>query len=134
MFHIYVASVLSGCCICFTHMLHVFYLDVAYVLPYVATICFKCFIYVRRKLHLSVSRVPISDGHTAQVLGWDAAELGTGNGQGVRARRGAWSACVRRKNKSTWYPTSCLVPKIFQDSPSHRMFRHMYRVLNVDEK
>ena len=26
-----VASVLSGCCICFTHMLQVFHLDVAYV-------------------------------------------------------------------------------------------------------
>jgi hypothetical protein len=31
MFRTYVASVLSVCCICFTHMLHVFYLDVAYV-------------------------------------------------------------------------------------------------------
>ena len=30
-FHTYVASVLSGCCICFTHMLQVFYLDVANV-------------------------------------------------------------------------------------------------------
>jgi hypothetical protein len=35
MFHLffpmYVASVLSRCCICFTHMLQVFYLDAAYV-------------------------------------------------------------------------------------------------------
>jgi hypothetical protein len=30
MFHTYVASVLSGCCICFTYMLQMFYLDVAY--------------------------------------------------------------------------------------------------------
>jgi hypothetical protein len=26
----YVVSVLSGCCLCFTHMLQVFYLEVAY--------------------------------------------------------------------------------------------------------
>jgi hypothetical protein len=30
--------------------------------------------------------------------------------------------------------TPCLVPKIFQDFPSHRMFGHMHEVLNVDEK
>jgi hypothetical protein len=29
MFHKYIASVSSGCCICFTHMLQVFYLDIA---------------------------------------------------------------------------------------------------------
>jgi hypothetical protein len=29
---------------------------------------------------------------------------------------------------------SCLVSKNFQDFPSHRMFGHMYRALNVDEK
>jgi hypothetical protein len=28
----------------------------------------------------------------------------------------------------------CLVPKNFQDSPSHRMFGYMHEVLNVDEK
>jgi hypothetical protein len=28
----------------------------------------------------------------------------------------------------------CLVPKIFQDSPSHQMFGHMHRALNVDKK
>jgi hypothetical protein len=28
----------------------------------------------------------------------------------------------------------CLVPKIFQDSSSHRMFGHIYGALNVDEK
>jgi len=26
-----------------------------------------------------------------------------------------------------------LVPKIFQDSPSHRILRHMHEVLNIDE-
>jgi hypothetical protein len=30
-FQIFVASVLSGCCVCFTRMLQVFYIDVAYV-------------------------------------------------------------------------------------------------------
>ena len=33
-FQMHVASVLYGCCICFTHTLHVFYLDVAYVLQW----------------------------------------------------------------------------------------------------
>jgi hypothetical protein len=28
----------------------------------------------------------------------------------------------------------CLVSKIFQDFPSHRMFRHMYGALNIDGK
>jgi len=27
----------------------------------------------------------------------------------------------------------CLVRKIFQDSPSHRIFSRMYRALNIDE-
>jgi hypothetical protein len=31
MFHTHVASVLSGYCICFIHILQVFYLDVAYI-------------------------------------------------------------------------------------------------------
>ena len=41
---------LSGYCICFTHMLQLFYLDVAYVLQWVSRVfrvsyaCFKCFI------------------------------------------------------------------------------------------
>jgi hypothetical protein len=54
----HVASVLSRCSIRFTHMLQVFYLDIAYVLhtcckrfiwmlnmfhTYVVTVCFKCF-------------------------------------------------------------------------------------------
>jgi len=29
---------------------------------------------------------------------------------------------------------ACLVPKIFCTVPSHRILRHMYEVLNVDEK
>ena len=29
--------------------------------------------------------------------------------------------------------TSTQKPKIFQDSPSHRIFRHMHGVLNIDE-
>jgi hypothetical protein len=28
----------------------------------------------------------------------------------------------------------CLVPKNFQDSPSHRILRHIYKALNIDKK
>ena len=41
---------LFGCCICFTHMLQVFYLDVAYVFVMafqVFSVFFKCFIYLQ---------------------------------------------------------------------------------------
>ena len=38
-FQTYVASILFGCCICFTHMLQMFYPYVAYVLQSL----FKCF-------------------------------------------------------------------------------------------
>jgi hypothetical protein len=34
---------LFECCICFTHMLQVFYLDVAYVLQWFSSYYFKCF-------------------------------------------------------------------------------------------
>ena len=54
---------LSGCCICFTHMLQLFYLDVAYVCNIFSSVseaCFKCFIclllYVA-VLYLNVSKV-----------------------------------------------------------------------------
>ena len=30
--------------------------------------------------------------------------------------------------------SACLVPKIFQDSPSHRIFRRINEVLNIDKK
>jgi hypothetical protein len=57
-FHLFLTCMLqvclSGCCTCFTHMLQVFYLDVAYVcngfqvffrcFVSVSDICFKCFI------------------------------------------------------------------------------------------
>jgi hypothetical protein len=50
MFHTHVASVLSGCCICFTHMLQVFNLDVAYVSHICCNSIFQmfhlCLIYV----------------------------------------------------------------------------------------
>jgi hypothetical protein len=32
------------------------------------------------------------------------------------------------------YIRPCLVPKIFQDFSSHRMFGHMHEALNVDER
>jgi hypothetical protein len=47
-------QVLSGCCICFTHILQVFYLDVAYVFAMV----FKCFhVFVQVLLCIQVSSV-----------------------------------------------------------------------------
>jgi hypothetical protein len=64
MFHTYVASVLSECCIYFTHMLRVFYLDVAYVSHICCNIMFQMFICVRRILHLSVSCVQVFHGDT----------------------------------------------------------------------
>ena len=55
---------LFGCCICFIHMLQVFYLDVAYVLQCfsggfasVSDTCLKCFICMLQVLHLDVSNV-----------------------------------------------------------------------------
>jgi hypothetical protein len=33
-----------------------------------------------------------------------------------------------------WWFRPRLIPKNFQDSPSHQMFGHMHRALNVDEK
>jgi hypothetical protein len=54
---------LFGCCICFTHMLQVFYLDVAYVLQWFSCVlasvldaCFKCFIYLQTYIAIVVSR------------------------------------------------------------------------------
>jgi hypothetical protein len=54
---------LFGCCICFTHMLQVFYLDVAYVLQWfsyvlasVSDACFKCFICLQTYVAIVVSR------------------------------------------------------------------------------
>jgi hypothetical protein len=52
----HVASVLFGCCICFTHILQVFYLDVAYVSHICCDSMFQMFHYVRHMLHPSVSR------------------------------------------------------------------------------
>jgi hypothetical protein len=63
LFHTHVSSVLFGCCICFTHMFQVFYLDVAYVshmfqvfyldVAYVSHTCFKCFIWILHMYHTS---------------------------------------------------------------------------------
>ena len=80
MFHTHLASVLSGCCICFTHMLQVFYLDVAHVSHICCNIMFQmfhlCLTYVASKcfVHVasSVSGGTVSDGHTTQVVGMGA--------------------------------------------------------------
>jgi hypothetical protein len=42
---------LCGCCISFTHMLQVFYLNIAYVSHICYNCIFKCFICVRYMLH-----------------------------------------------------------------------------------
>jgi hypothetical protein len=63
MFPTYVASVLSGCCICFTHILQVFYLDVAYVSHMCCNTIFKCFICVRRMLHPVFYVASVLRGH-----------------------------------------------------------------------
>ena len=53
---------LSGCCICFTHMLQVFYLDVAYVLLWVQVFfasVSSVFFYMLQVLHLDVLKVDL---------------------------------------------------------------------------
>ena len=86
MFHLFFQSTLQVCllvcCICFTHMLQVFYLDVAYVFQWfqvfsgvfasVSDTCFKCFIclqtYVANvlsgcfKSRSSVAMAPVGGG------------------------------------------------------------------------
>jgi hypothetical protein len=68
MFHSYVASISSGCCICFTHMLQVFHLDVAYVLqwhmcfPGVSDVCckyFNCFGRMLQVFHPDIAKVDL---------------------------------------------------------------------------
>ena len=60
MFHLFFKRTLqvclSGCCICFTYMLQVFYLDVAYVFNDFSSVfrCFcKCFRHMFQVFHLS---------------------------------------------------------------------------------
>ena len=56
MFHLFFRRMLqvclSGCCICFTHMLQLFYLDVAYVLQWVSRVFHVFFVF-----HTHVSSV-----------------------------------------------------------------------------
>ena len=70
MFHLFqayvVVSVLSGCCICFTHMLQVFYLDIAYVSH---ICCNSMFHLCQTYVVASVSGGTVSDGCTAQAPG-----------------------------------------------------------------
>jgi hypothetical protein len=44
LFYTYVASVLSRCCICFKHMLQLFYLNVAMLHTYVTSVSSRCYI------------------------------------------------------------------------------------------
>jgi hypothetical protein len=57
------SSVLCRCCICFTHMLQVFYLNVKYVSHICCNNIFKCFIYVRCMMHPSVLCCKCFMGH-----------------------------------------------------------------------
>ena len=74
------SSVLFGCCICFTHMLQVFYLDVAYVShtfckcsistlhmfhTYIIKVCFRCFRGMLQLLHMDVTKVDQDISHVA---------------------------------------------------------------------
>jgi hypothetical protein len=73
MFHTYVVSVLSGCCICFTHMLQVFYLDIAYVFThmlqqYISNVSFVSNYVASNYFVLQVfRRGTMSDGRTART-------------------------------------------------------------------
>jgi len=40
---------------------------------------------------------------------------------------------LQKKNNRVASVRPCLVSKIFQDSPSHRILRHMHEALNIDE-
>jgi hypothetical protein len=65
MVHTNVACVLSGCCICFTHMLQVFHLDVVYVCTGYTRVldvcckCFKCFERMLQMFLLDVAKVDL---------------------------------------------------------------------------
>jgi hypothetical protein len=76
----YVANVLSGYCICFMHILQMFYMDVAYaynsfqmfsgVFASVSDVCckcFSCFGCILQVFHLDVSKVD----QVLHMLQWD---------------------------------------------------------------
>jgi hypothetical protein len=87
---------LSRCCICFTHMLQVFYLHVAYVsngfqvfFASVSDTCFKCFI----SLHTYVASV---------ASGYVKSRSGVTHGMcmvsGKRRQRSPWGAHVKSRH------------------------------------
>jgi hypothetical protein len=104
----YTVSVLSGSCMCFTDMLQVFHLDIAYVLQWLYTcfadvsdVCCKCLNYfgcMLQLFHLDVEKIdlvlhggthmqqsPVAVvGPTCMCVGVEGARaVGTGNGAGV---------------------------------------------------
>jgi hypothetical protein len=89
---------LSRCCICFIHMLRVFFLDVAYVLQWFSSIsnaCFKRFIYLHTCVASVVSRCFKSRLGVASPSSPSAASswclllfLDAGDVRAVRARVG----------------------------------------------
>jgi hypothetical protein len=127
MFHTHVASVLSGSCICFTHMLQVFNLDVAYVshiccnsifqmfhlcLIYVASECFMlqvfhegtasdvCTAQCRRTGTQRAGGRLLSPAHAEREEGVRGKERDTVMGQGARARRGAGCMAIHPDARS----------------------------------
>ena len=89
-FHIHIASVLSRCCICFIHILQVFYLDVAYV----SHICYNnmfhlCLMYVASKCFMLqvFHRSTLSDGRMARALGVEARTRGRIGDRRIGAQR-----------------------------------------------
>jgi hypothetical protein len=88
MFQKYVeVSVLRGRCIFFTHMLQVFYLNVAYVSHICCNCIFKCFIYVWYMLHPCVSCCNCFTGHGGWWAhdpdAWDGGTVGLGVDEGA---------------------------------------------------
>jgi hypothetical protein len=70
MFHTNVANVISGCCICFTHMLQVFYLKVAYMFhtllqQYVSNVSFVSDVCCIQVFHVA----SVSGGTVALLMG-----------------------------------------------------------------
>jgi hypothetical protein len=80
---------LSGCCICFTHILQVFYLDAAFVcngfqvlqmfFQVFSDACFKCFIYLQTYVASVAPRYFKSRSDVAHVTMWpDCCSCWTG--------------------------------------------------------
>jgi hypothetical protein len=141
MFHTYIVSVSSWCCICFTHMLQVFHLDVAYVLQWLHTcfpgVCFKCSGRMLQVFYLDVAKVDL----VLHMLQWDPSAAAAccsywacvharGCGGGTSGKRGNgagadWDAspCVGMHRLGKWSGTD---PHVKQARACGRAQRHAY--------